>query len=73
MKTLLDPNTKNGTLVAAADTSSKLDAAKSDVRNYLNPVIIKMDTMIVTMKALVKVYKEQESLPICIQWQLQSN
>ena len=37
IKTLLDPNTKNGTLVAAADTSSKLDAVKSQTSKLSKP------------------------------------
>ena len=37
VKTLLDPETQNGTLVAAADTSSKLNAAKSDVSKLSKP------------------------------------
>ena len=37
IKTLLDPKTNNGTLVAAADTNSKLDAVKSSTSKLSKP------------------------------------
>ena len=37
IKTLLDPKTNNGTLVAAADTNSKLDAVKSTTSKLSKP------------------------------------
>ena len=37
IKTLLDPKTNNGTLVAAADTNSKLDAVKSATSKLSKP------------------------------------
>jgi cytochrome c peroxidase len=69
IKTLLDPKTNNGTLVAAADTNSKLDAVKSTTSKLSKPEIIKTDTMIRIMKVLAKVCIEQESLLIYIQLQ----
>jgi cytochrome c peroxidase len=37
IKTLLDPKTNNGTLIAAADTNSKLDAVKSTTSKLSKP------------------------------------